>query len=218
MKGYDSSDEGLLKYYNDFITWNKEIYQEHLEQYTYLSYSNEQAVIRYFSKYCKFDLNNNETINDIEASYFEDCCNGDLEYCKPGIHNSYGYDMNSYYPRILCEHDLKIPLKAGREVKLDSIDKNNLKFGIYRVTIECYHEDFIKLFKFSASNTYTHYSLQTAFKHQETYGIKIELDMSKPFNAYLYDDSDLMETKKIFGDWFNVLMPLKNKYPKICNL
>lgn len=215
MTGYNNAnmDINLRCFYADFLEWNNELYNNGLDAFTH-SYNNDLAVLRAFTKNSTFDINNKETIGETETFYFEQCNNGYLESCVPGTYDSYGYDMNSFYPRILAENKLKIPVKAGYEVKLDKLDKYNIKYGIYKVVITCYHPDFIKIFKFSENNVYTHYSLLFAFMYQSEYDIGIDLTKDEDYNAYLYNDCDLIETKEIFGVWFHKLINFKNKYPK----
>ena len=210
---YDNMDTNLRLYYMDFKDWNDELFKNGLDAYTH-SYKNDLAVLRAFQKYSTFDLHNKENIDEIETSYFEACNNGYLESCIQGEYDCYGYDMNSFYPRMLGENKLKIPVKAGYECKLEVLDKYNLKFGIYKVIIECYHKDFIKIFRFSEDNTYTHYSLLYSFMYQQEYDIKIKLIQDVQYNAYLYNDCDVIESKTIFGDWFNKLILVKTKFPK----
>lgn len=215
MKGYNDPNINinLRLFYCDFHDWNNELYQNGLDSFTH-SYKNDHAVIRAFIKYSSFDLNNKEHIEEIETKWFEGCNNGYLESCVPGEYECYGYDMNSFYPRILGESKLKIPLKVGYEIKLETLDKYNLKYGIYNVVITCNHPDFIKIFKFCEDNIYTHYSLAFAFMYQSEYNIKIVLNKKDEYNAYLYHDCDLIDTKEVFGEWFNKLIAVKNKFPK----
>ena len=212
MKGYNNlnMDINLRLFYCDFHVWNNELYQNDLDSFTY-SFKNDHAVIRAFTKNSTFDLHNKEHIEEVETKYFECCNNGYLESCTMGEYDCYGYDMNSFYPRILGESKLKIPLKAGYEIKLDTLDKYNLKHGFYKVVITCNHPDFLKIFRFSEDNTYTNYSLSFAFMYQSEYDIKIDLNEKDKFNAYLYNECDLIETKEIFGKWFNKLIAVKNK-------
>ena len=213
MAGYNQHEDmdiNLQHYYLDFKKWNDELFKNGIDAYTH-SYNNDLAVLRAFTKYSSFDIHNKETIEEIETKYFEACNNGYLESCVAGTYECYGYDMNSFYPRLLGDSKLKIPIKAGKEYKLHTIDKFNLKFGFYKVVIECYHEDFVKIFKFSEDNTYTHYSLLFAYMYQKEYDIKIELNMTEEYNAYLYNDDDIIETKSIFNTWLNKLINVKAK-------
>lgn len=224
FKGYEPSDSGLLTYYNDFKTWNDELYKYYKKTKGNLTfynfyYTNEYAVMETFNKYTKhlrfgkYTLDNLDDINGIEALYFEACNNGGLTYASPGTYNCYGYDFISFYPSVLgsSEFNLKLPLNGGREVKLKSLTK--LNYGIYKVIIECDNEDFKKQFSFSKSNTYTHYSLAYAMKHQREYNIKIQLINDVEYNAYIYDESNLIDSTAIFGQWYNELMAFKREHP-----
>lgn len=218
MKGFDQyedMEENLKQYYVAFKKWNLELYnygKNGIDAYTY-SYNNNLHVINTFLKISKFDLKNQPLIDHIESHYFEGCHNGALEYCSEGTYECYGYDQSSFYGRLLAEYSLKIPINKGKEIKLNSLDKRNLKFGFYCVRIECDNDNFKKIFQFSKDNIYTHYSLFTAFMYQKEFNVKINL-LDLEFNAYIYDDDDLIESKSIFGEWFQRLIKVKKQYPK----
>ena len=211
----DDIDVMLKLFKRDFDQWNTEMRSEGLDSFNF-SYSNSVAIMKAFQKYSDFDLKNQPVIGTIESNYFESCFNGDLSFGPEAeeIHQCYGYDMNSFYPRILSEKQLQIPVKGGCQYKLTSLDFTNLKFGFYRVLIECYHPEFLKMFKFSSNKTYTSYDLKFAYIYQKEFNITIELNQDDEFNSYLYEEEDLIYTKHIFGDWFQKLMPVKKKYPK----
>ena len=220
--GYEKSDEGLQKYYNDFKKWNQELYEHYKKHKSHLTNfykdTNELNVIETFYNYSKdiFNIkkNNYDKITFIESSYFEKCNNGGLMFCNPGTYDCYGYDYNAFFPRLLgdSKFNLQIPLNKGKEVKLIKLDYNNIKFGFYNVVIECDDKNFF--FNYSRDNVYTHYSLLDAIKHQQEFNIKITLNNDLEHNAYLYEDSDLIYTKDIFGTWFNELNAFKQKHPK----
>lgn len=213
---YDTDDDDvILKLYRkDFDNWNKELRLGGLDSYNF-SYSNSVAIMSAFQKNSTFILKTQPLITTLESNYFEACYNGDLSYAgkEEVTHQCYGYDMNAFYPRILAEKQLQIPIKEGCQYKLESLDFENLKFGFYRVVIECYHPDFLKMFKFSPNQTYTSYDLKFAYIYQKEFGITIDLNDSEEYNAYLYEEEDLIYTKEIFGEWFKKLMPVKKDYP-----
>ena len=218
MKGYDADDFGLIEYYLDFKQWNKELKDNGLIQFTF-SYKNKYAVLNAFELYTKIklkDLKIKNVIGSREAFYFESCNNGGLIYCKAGTYHCHGYDYNSYYPRIMSDENfgLKIPLKSGTELKLDSIDENNIKFGFYCVKIESKNDDFNKIFNYSKKNVYTSYSLEFALKHQKEFNVKIDLISDVEYNAYIYNDEDLVYTHKLFSEWFKKLHSFKTNFPK----
>lgn len=222
MKGYDANDEGLLQYFNDFYKWNGQLFLEiknsGIDAFTY-SYNNKMAVIKTFKKHCNkkiYNLEKNTCIVDaVESFYFENCFNGGLTCCLNGTYECYGYDYNSFYPRILGDMkfaDFLIPLNAGKKVKLEHLIKEEVQYGFYNVKITCTNESFLKIFKFCKKNIYTHYSLLFAFKHQEEFNIKIEL--LHEYDHYLYDQNDLISSREIFGVWFDKLIAIKTKYPQ----
>ena len=51
-----------------------------------------------------------------------------------------------------------------------------LKCGIYRCQIICDNDDFRKLFAFSKTSAYTHYSLKTALKYRDEYDVSIQIN------------------------------------------
>lgn len=220
--GYDATDLGALNYYNDFMIWNKELFESGLDAFTF-SYSNKLAVMRCFKKYLNKNIYDyrifekdgirENIIGEIESFYFENCNNGCLIYCENGTYKEcYGYDYKSFYPWALGKSDFKIPLKEGRLVKLKRLDKNKIKYGFYNVLIQSDDPRFLKIFKYSKKNIYTHYSLLFAYKHQQEFNIKIEL--LKDYDAYLYHSKDLCKSVDIFGNWYDKLIEVKNKYPK----
>jgi len=230
MKGYDDSDEGIIRYYLDFKKWNDEIFQQKkidgkmffdINSYTNY-YNNNTAVIETLYRNSNKEIFDFKKCTDI-ITYFENSCwierchNGGLGFCKNGTYETcYGIDYKGFYPKLIGskEYDLQIPIKGGSVLKLKSLDKNNLKFGFYLVKIECFNPDFLKIFKFSSYNVYTHYSLLFAFHYQTHFNIKIELVLDAEHNAYLYKETDLRYTNDIFNLWYDRLMILKNKYPK----
>ena len=59
-----------------------------------------------------------EKIDAIEAKWFSMCHNGGIQYCEVGEHDSYGYDFNMYYPRLLGDKNFtyfQFPTKKGTE-------------------------------------------------------------------------------------------------------
>jgi hypothetical protein len=160
-----------------------------------------------------------EEIDSIEATWFSKCYNGALVYCKPGQYESFGYDFNMYYPRILGEKkfsDLKIPKKQGTQSTLNCIDIENVQYGLYRVNIKCDNKNISKVFKFSEHHVYTHYSLKFAYELIRKHNFQIDIDLiqdGEP-NAYLYRDEDLTCCIALCKRWFKCVYYLKKKYPK----
>jgi len=223
FQGYEKNDESLLKFYNDFELWNNELYRNYCTKKGHLSvydlyYNNEFAVVETFCKCSKsvYNLKKNkfDRIDGIEGYWFENCNNGGLSYAIEGVHSCVGYDFISFYPTMLGndEYSFQIPLNKGKQYKVKNLER--IQYGFYKVIIECNNELFKKQFNFSKNNVYTHFSLNYALKRQQEYNISIELDMTSEYNAYLYDDNDLISTFEIFGDWYNELIEFKTKHPR----
>ena len=216
MQGYDASDEGIVEYYIDFKKWNNELSECSISKFTDY-YNNDFAVLNTFNKFSNKNIYSKSIIGNIESDYFESCHNGGLAFCINGTYkNCYGYDYSSFYPRILGSkcHDLKLPSKEGKLMKIDTLDFSNIQYGFYHVKIECDDDRFLKIFKYSKKNVYTHYSLLFAIQHQQEFNIRINLDTDIENNAYIYDEKDLFYSHELFGNWFETLIECKKKYPK----
>jgi hypothetical protein len=127
----------------------------------------------------------------------------------------YGYDFSSYYAHLLSKFELQMPVKQGKPSKIKDLRKK-LKYGIYNVKISCDNDDFKKIFSFSSNDCYTHYSLNFCLKYKKKFNISFELlqcDGDSP-NCLIYEESDLVNTSKIFSDWFVKLYDIKKKLPK----
>ena len=224
FKGYDV-DHGeelcLVVFAGQFKKWNEQMYiyrLQHPEIQKYIStfsfsYTNDLAVIRCVKAYLNSNGFNIESDNGpkfIESIYFEGCNNGMLTFCIPGTYFCYGKDAICCYPRLLGASNLQIPIKEGKEIKITELPEK-LQFGFYRVRIVCSHPKF--LFNYSIDHIYTHYSLDFARKHQETYGITIQLITDIEYNAYIYNDGDLIYTRDLFGQWFTDLLDMKTALP-----
>jgi hypothetical protein len=141
--------------------------------------------------------------------------NAGLQYSVKGeTHQSYGYDFSNFYASIMASKNLKIPIKAGKEIKLDDIPNiDDIMHGFYKVTIQCEHPDIKKLFAFSRHGVYTHYDLKYAIRLQEYYDITIELN-TDDINAYVYENCDLITGHELFGTWYDIIIELKLLFPK----
>ena len=215
FKGYDASDEGLIKFNNDFTLWTDELATNPVYKINYKQYwSSYTAVELTFKNLCKGKYEHHEAITSDEYIWFNKCYNSGLLYCKPGIYDCYGYDYSRFYPLILASDDFKIPRKEGKSVTLNKIPKlSERKYGLYRVNISCDNDDFRKLFSFSPKQVYTHYSINQAKKYQKKYDVKIELVCDGKPNAYVYDEGDLESSGSIFKQWYETLNSIKTLYP-----
>jgi hypothetical protein len=209
-KGYETNLISLIKYRTDFNKWADEIETD----INYKKYrSHDDAVLYVFQSKSTKILNELkiEPVIYNEFHFIESCSNGGLISLDYSIKNkeiqTYGYDFSAFYPNLLANFDLQIPIKTGKPQIIKSLNFP-LKYGIYKVNITSENPDFYKLFSFSKNNYYTHYSLNWCNKYKEKFNIKISLLED---NALIYEN--LAETNKIFSCWFKHLSKLKVKYP-----
>eukprot|EP01038_Epipyxis_sp_PR26KG_P012579 gene12579-16867_t len=214
FNGYDASDEGLLKFAQDFKVWNSQLINNpHLSIHYEKYFCHTDAVILTFKRLCFGLFEDHQDISAQENEWWNDCHNGGLMFCEPQKSNSFGYDFSSYYPRILADPKFEIPCSCGLEYHLLELPTiNKLQCGIYRVKITSNNNDFRKIFAYSKNNAYTHYSLKTALEHQDQFKINIELIIDDKPNAYIYED--ITSGDKIFAKWFEVLYAIKQDHPK----
>jgi hypothetical protein len=140
----------------------------------------------------------------------------------------YSYDFSSFYPNMMIHKDFKLPCKAGRykNIELEKhIDIYNLPYGFYNVTISFNEKgkdllpSIFKIFSFKPTGqVMTHYSLIALARYLEQFGNAFTFELNNfpnnEYNAYIYNEQDLIDGKDIFGEWFRILSNTKKQYPK----
>jgi hypothetical protein len=231
--GYTATDESLIKYYSDIKVASDELNaSKELENpknpFDYLGSCQNKDGSTFYRTHNSNVLTilkmkspkawrQYEKIDAVEANWFEKCHNGGIQYCQVGEHDSYGYDFNMYYPRLLGDKNFtyfQFPTKKGKEQIITNLD--SIQYGFYRVKIHCDDANISKVFKFSKDDVYTHYSLKFAFelRKKHNFNMDIELIQDDEPNAYIYNEADLIDSPSIFQRWFNCVYYLKKKYPK----
>ena len=211
FKGYDATDDGLVKYKQDLIKWSDELKSNEVLNIDYLKYyCHYSAVEMTFKRLCKDKYEHFDDIDRIESKWIEGTHNGGLTYCNAGTHQSYGYDFSSFYPVIMGEYHFVMPNKKGKEIFLTEMP-DRFDLGFYRVKVSSSHKDATKLFAFSKQDVYTNISLNHALELTE-YNFKIELIVDDKPNAYKYDKG--IHSSTIFGVWLDKLMKVKKLLPK----
>jgi len=217
FKGYDANIEGLIQFRHDFLLWTAEL-RPLLDYHKYFSHGD--SVTNTFKRYSTNEINKLkvENIHIDESFYMESTNNGGWMNLNESYKNktikSYGYDQTSFYPYLLANSDFKFPIKQGTVYYMDRLDFKHLDFGIYRCEVQCDHPEFRNIFTFSKNGFYTHLELQFAYKWRVKYGITIKLDVDCDDNCLLYTESDLVDSKVIFGTWFTRLANAKRMYKK----
>ena len=218
FSGYNSTEDGLIKFAKDFFVWVDEIKNNDIFSFDYLKYvSHESACIDIFKKLCHGKYEDMEDIDAVEFEWIEKCNNAGLTYCNQGKYDCYGYDFSAQYPTILACESLEIPKCRGKEQTITDISYNSLQVGYYNVIISSNDERFNKVFAYSKNQVYTHTSLLFAFVCQkEGYDVNINL-VQTANNAYLYGKGkkdNIMKGSNIFCKWYRFLFELKEKFPK----
>ena len=217
FSGYDDDELGLIDFIQDFRECCKALTESKILKIHYKKYfDHRSAVILTFKRLSPLKLDTNVIDNiEIDNIPFEEFYNNEL--CKKGSIlfldetykgkevQCYGYDYSSFYPYILGGSDLKIPLKKPTFHKLASLDYDSLQYGIYHVKITTKDPSFLKKFRFSKNDRYTHYCLSYAYKNKDKYGLEFQL-MDSENNAALYDESCLIDSKTVFGRWYEVIV------------
>lgn len=214
----EANDKDLKKFKDLFYRWCYQLrFKPPCEgaSILYSTYYCHNTAVQYtFKDLCDFD--DHEPILRIEYEWFEKCCNAGIQYLKMKDYwvTCYGYDFKNQYG-LAMNSEYKIPTKPGKEVILESLPKRkHLKPGFYHVKIECYDDDFKKLFAFSKDNVYLDIQLAFAMKHKKRFGIKINLCKLNEVNAYLYDEDDMVSLNSICSKWFDIMVALKKEFPK----
>lgn len=162
----------------------------------------------YYNDDCKINID--------EYEFMEDCYNGGLIYCDEQFEpiESHSYDLNFAYPRVLGDSDLMIPFKQGTKTKIDNVPTiKNLKFGFYRIKISSTDKNAMKLFSFNNLNCYNYYEVCFALKYAKKYKFKLEMITNGQYNAYIYENEDMIKSSQLFGRWYNEILSLRKKLP-----
>ena len=220
FKGYEATDKGLINFTADFKIWCNELKKNKVFNIYYSYYfSHHIAVECIFKKIAKGKFEGFVEVSETECLYIDKCHNGGLTFCDTYKGPCYGYDFNSYYPRILASRVFEIPVRQGEEcyTNIFKLFKTNtkLKYGMYKLKITSTNPDSKKIFAFSKDNCYTHYSIQFAREHMKQFNFKFAYYQEHSgFNSYVYDDEDLIKGDEIFSKWLTTLTDLRDILPK----
>ena len=218
FKGYNASDNGLIKYATDFYQWISELKTNNIFKIDYLKYNTHHVATEQFVlMLIQNIINDFEPIDVIEAMYINKCnCSGIQKlFIEPGTTTeSYGYDFKNMYSSVLGMKSftgIYIPTKCGTEQILTDLNLSKVPLGYYHINISSNDPQFI--FNYSAEHWYTDIDIMYANKCK-TNGMIIQMGLimdNKP-NAYIY--SDRIKSSNIFGQWFDILTKLRDTFPQ----
>lgn len=160
------------------------------------------ASLQLFSELTQIDFIPKRVKED-EFDKLEKSSLGALIWCKEYKGKGYEYDICSMYPSIMKSSSMSFPVGRGKVMRLSQQEIDNSKFfkyGLYNCHIDVKDS---RLMRTSKQNWYTHFDLTRA--KELKYDIKM-IDSEE--NALIYSD-DLMNGKKLFGDFVDYMYNLK---------
>jgi hypothetical protein len=113
----------------------------------------------------------------------------------------YKYDINSYYPSLMCSKTLKFPICAGELIDITTEEvehKRFVKFGVYHAEIECEDD---KIFTTIGTNMYSH----TEINYAKKLGLKINI----LGQCIVWNDDQLVTFNSVFDKFVKYLYPKK---------
>ena len=146
-----------------------------------------------------------------EEMYVLDKARGNVAYLRENnyhIENAYSYDINSFHPYVLGCSDFEFPLRTGKCVNLQTIDSSVP--GMYAIAIKDPIKYFIQAAEEPDKVWHSHYMIQLL----EQEGIKYKPMITKEYNAIIYNKSDMVKTREIFGN--NIKVLYNNRNNKVC--
>jgi hypothetical protein len=230
-KDFSGDIDGLKKYKDDFNRDHNQIltFTNYYTNYK-AAYNHGKAIIRFYNSYTSKVIKglSIENFNSAECITFEKCNNGALSYLDKNYINKvvkcYGYDFSMCYGRFLSDPSvskLQISTEPGKyeKIKKFNIKKlDDLKFGIYNITIKSDDPIICKYFRFSKDNRYDIFALQQLQKlmrfckkqNKDWKKPEITLNTTSEYNCLVYEKDDLVSCDVIFGKWFNEAIKMKN--------
>ena len=175
-------------------------------------YSVKDTALHLFSKWT-----NPYTFDPIDGQEFEwisgTKCYG-LLYAKPSTFKGRCYDANSFYPSIMKDPKLILPIGKPEYRTLDVLFSNAndvISFGIYRAKISGSDS---RLFIHNPKNYYTYTDIKEARKR----GYSIDLICDGKPNHLFYDSGSRETGHYLFSKYVDLLYPLKSKNPLVKEL
>lgn len=224
-KKFKSNDEDLKRYLYDLNMMCYELAKNdgNSIRYTNNYFTHRIAIEKTFHRFAKNDIkkldytNEQNYVSYEENKHIENCYNSGLMYFNEKYKDietqSYGYDFSFNYPSIMASN-LLFPKSSGEQKKYKTLDEN-IEFGYYKVKITSENENIRKILGLNKKNEYHSEEIKFLKEVSKSHNIDIKFELSnEEYNAYVYKNSDLIELREIFGNWYEKLKELKSKFPK----
>lgn len=169
-------------------------------------------IFRYMSKLLKEP----EPISAVEAPIISKAFQGGLYYAD-NTYEGYGkvLDVNSMYPAMMVDKYLQLAMSEGEPKTLTDDEfkmcreKKHFRYGFYRCKVMKSNDvNKDKFFRFSKTDTYTHYDLLAATE----LGLDMTLIQDSQWNFYFYERSKLGPSHTIFKPFVDYCYKLKQQY------
>ena len=215
---FETTKEGLEDFHKKLLKWAADLKNDSTFKFDYLKdnighkFFLKQGYSQIIKKMSKMNIDT-ESVTYDEFLFFQRCYNGGFMVADQYEGRVKGYDFKSFYPNIMANNNLMIPVKEGEFVDLEELPKK-IPFGIYNVKITSYHPKVKFLFAFSKKSHYTHYDLTFA-RYLKSKGFIDTIELQHPedeYNSLIYSEECLVSSKDLCGPYFRLLMAKKDKY------
>jgi hypothetical protein len=154
-----------------------------------------------------------EPIEQLESEFIDGAGIGALIFAKQYQGPAYKFDVKSFYPS-MYNSSQKFPVKTGEFKYITTEELNQMEFasyGIYRAIIQSSEDKSKnKLFRFNKRNYYTHIDI----KHARELGFEIKMIEDNQSNFLYYSPDKLISGSSLFGDFIDLVFPLKQNKVK----
>jgi len=192
--------------YNEFIKEADYLKEETNGLINMYRTGEEKTTSLYLFNHFTKAIDQSNDIDSIEGHFINECYRGGLLYSTPYKGEAYKYDVSSMYPSIM-KSKMTFPYKEGKFITLtqSELESNDyFKYGIYRAVISGKINK--ALFRINENNHYTHIELELA----KSLGYTISLIEDGTNNFLYYDSKTRISGTQLFGDYINLLYPIKS--------
>lgn len=192
----------MVENYNLFIASCNQLAAQgiNLAEHGYSKKATAQYIFSKFSKATDFS----DWVGD-EQQWYLNCKNCGLIYAEPKMGHFKCIDANSFYPSVMRDSKLIVPLGNPEFFTLEKID-DIVKFGIYRCVIKGYDR---KIFMHNPQHYYTYTDVKFALRQK--YSVELVQDGKPNFMFYSCEHRD--SGFSIFRGFVDTLYALKKLNP-----
>jgi hypothetical protein len=166
----------------------------------------KKTALHLFSETTKH-INHPSNPNQAESEMLMKASQGSIIFNTKGYEGeAWKADVISMYPSIMSDVHQLFPIKEGELKYLDKFPYDYFENGIYRAIVTDTTNTNKKIFRFNYDNHYTNIDLTRA----KELNLNIELIVDGQPNFLYYSRDKCLTGSEIFGEYVNLLYPLKN--------